>query len=171
MSDATRLSLRIPARRAEAPPLQDVATALILSPPPRRTLETASTALTDLAKTNAAAAALGCVALDRIRASRSCSPALSQALMRAGWWLQRLGEFLKLYNLELRAPHVTANADDEVVFEWWAAERKLTLYITSTKIDFVQVSGPNIVHDMVDGEITSNLHGTILWRWLVETER
>lgn len=173
MNEGTRLSLPIPAVELVAPPRDGVITALTRAEPAglRVETETASTALAGVARANTDAALVGSVALDRVRATRACSQALSLSLMSAGWWIATLSQYLTLYDFAFRAPHVTANAEDEIVLEWWRAERKLTFYVNGASIEFVQAWGANIVTEMNDGTVTSGTHAAILWRWLMSSER
>jgi hypothetical protein len=62
-------------------------------------------------------------------------------------------------------PHVSASDDASVIFEWWHGSHKLSIYVSADAVEFVQVWGADIDHQMNDGEIHGdNFIG--LWRWL-----
>lgn len=63
------------------------------------------------------------------------------------------------------APHVSANEEGHVVFEWWVGEKKLTIYVRNNKITFIKVWGSNIDDDMEDGCVT-DAGFPKLWQWL-----
>lgn len=64
-------------------------------------------------------------------------------------------------------PHVSANEDGNVVFEWWNGEKKLTVYVRAACVTFIKVWGVNIDTEMEDGRITSSGFAP-LWTWLSE---
>ncbi|MBD8898361.1 hypothetical protein [Rhodanobacter sp. DHG33] len=64
-------------------------------------------------------------------------------------------------------PHVSANEDGNVVFEWWQGEKKLTIYIRAANVTFIKVWGMNIDTEMEDGRVT-NSGFSPLWTWLSE---
>jgi hypothetical protein len=127
-------------------------------------VETSSTAF-DLAvaSQNRKALVAGRAALARLRVS---NPALTMAITRAEWWLSNVGDYLTFSANALSSPHVTASADGEIVFEWWNGTRKLTWYITTDGVDFIQVSGSNIFTDMSDGSLLSLRQAFMQWKWL-----
>lgn len=64
-------------------------------------------------------------------------------------------------------PNVTANAEGEVVFEWWNDNKKVTVYITDDGAEYVRVWGPDINTDMSEGEADSSEARQSLWTFLV----
>lgn len=62
-------------------------------------------------------------------------------------------------------PHVSASESGEVVFEWWKRDRKLTVYVTPERVQYLRVSGPDIEEDMEDGELVGDQF-VGLWLWL-----
>ncbi|WP_133649649.1 hypothetical protein [Paraburkholderia flava] len=62
-------------------------------------------------------------------------------------------------------PHVSASESGEVVFEWWKRDRKLTVYVSAGRAEFLRVGGPNIDVDMEDGELVG-AQFVGLWFWL-----
>src|SRR5713226_755347 len=49
-------------------------------------------------------------------------------------------------------PNVIADANGDVVFEWWYGKKKLTVYIGEESAEYMQVWGANIHSDMSDGD-------------------
>ncbi len=98
------------------------------------------------------------------------STALSLALMRARWWVETFSQYFVVRGLVFHAPHVTVSPEDEIVLEWWSDDRKLTLYVTSARVDYVRVWGHNIVNDMEDGSVVKGADAVRLWRWLTTGE-
>lgn len=66
---------------------------------------------------------------------------------------------------EWQRPHITANEDGQIVFEWWNGNRKLTLYLGSDNSSYIKSWGPHIINDMQDGEFTPEEFG-VHWAWL-----
>lgn len=64
-----------------------------------------------------------------------------------------------------REPLVNVSADDEVVFEWWHKENKITLYIKDG-VQFIKVWGTDIENEMDDGFIQSPEEFLSVWKWL-----
>lgn len=62
-------------------------------------------------------------------------------------------------------PHISADEDGDVVFEWWSRERKLTIYVSGPKVSYIKVWGSDIDDEMEDGLVT-NAGFPNLWRWL-----
>jgi hypothetical protein len=176
MNQVQRISIRTaglslpPAANADDADKEN--TALVSSRPARMTkqlVDWASTAMPDsVGKNNKEAASVGSNAIDRLRITHGAqSQGLSLALMRAQWWLATFAELAAVHALEFAAPHVTASQDDEVVLEWWRGERKLTVYVTSSAIEYVRVWGTDMFDEMDDGEVAPGTDPSSIWRWLV----
>jgi hypothetical protein len=65
-------------------------------------------------------------------------------------------------------PHVVADADGDVVFEWWNGRKKLTVYVTPNTVEYVKVEGPDIASDMEDGTVGVDRARLDLWHWLLD---
>jgi len=63
-------------------------------------------------------------------------------------------------------PHVGTGLEGELVLEWWADPRKVTLYITEEGMSFVKSWGVNIHSEMEDGSISCVEDILPLWKWL-----
>ena len=62
-------------------------------------------------------------------------------------------------------PNVIADANGDVVFEWWHGKKKLTVYIGDESAEYVQVWGTDIHSEMSDGdaEPISKCRALCLW--------
>ena len=63
-------------------------------------------------------------------------------------------------------PHIAPDENGDVAFEWWRGDRNLVVYVSSDMIDYLQVWGPNIETQMLDGVIESREDNKKLWNWL-----
>jgi hypothetical protein len=63
-------------------------------------------------------------------------------------------------------PHITISEDGEAVFEWWRAEKKITLYVSEQQITFIKVWGDNIETSMEDGNLRQATDFNTVWNWL-----
>lgn len=64
-------------------------------------------------------------------------------------------------------PNVTGNPAGDVVFEWWYGERKLTVYVEESGIEYVQVWGATVDAKITAGDIESKKDSLELWLWLI----
>jgi hypothetical protein len=64
-------------------------------------------------------------------------------------------------------PHVSADEDGEVSFEWWRGRKKLTVYVTPTAVEYIKVDKTNSSLEMKDGSIETPKDRRILWNWLL----
>ena len=89
------------------------------------------------------------------------------AVAHAEHWIVRL--FLEVADLGRVwiKPNVIADAEGEVVFEWWYGKKKLTVYIGDESAEYVQVCGTNIHSEMSNGDAEPISTCRSLWLWLV----
>ncbi len=52
------------------------------------------------------------------------------------------------------------------MFEWWNEAKKITIYVSDKSVEYVQVWGPDIHADMLDGHAESTEVCRELWAWL-----
>lgn len=88
------------------------------------------------------------------------------AVSHAEDWIVEL--FLEVANLGLPwiQPNVVADADGNVVFEWWNDKKKLTVYIEENNAEYVQVWGLDIHSEMANGDAEPASTRRTLWLWL-----
>lgn len=65
-------------------------------------------------------------------------------------------------------PHVVADAEGDVVFEWWKGRKKLTVYVSPNTAEYVMVEGPDIASEMEDGTVGVDRDRLSLWHWLLD---
>lgn len=89
-----------------------------------------------------------------------------KAVSHAEDWI--VGLFLETANLGRPwiQPNVVADADGNVVFEWWNGKKKLTVYIGENSAEYVQVWGIDIHSEMADGDAEPVSSRRTLWLWL-----
>jgi len=63
-------------------------------------------------------------------------------------------------------PNVTSGPAGEVVFEWWNGIKKVTIYVSSQSVEYVQVWGTDIYKEMSDGDAAPIETCKELWSWL-----
>jgi hypothetical protein len=63
-------------------------------------------------------------------------------------------------------PHVSADEDGEVSFEWWKGRKKLTVYISPKAAEYVKVERRDTGTEMEDGDIGPPPKRRELWNWL-----
>jgi hypothetical protein len=88
------------------------------------------------------------------------------AVLHAENWIGRL--FLEVADLGRPwiKPNVIADANGDVVFEWWHGKKKLTVYIEAESAEYVQVWGTNIHSEMSNGDAEPISTCRALWLWL-----
>jgi hypothetical protein len=64
-------------------------------------------------------------------------------------------------------PHVSADEDGDVSFEWWKGRKKLTVYVTPKEVEYIKVDKTNSSLEMEDGSIETPVDRRILWNWLL----
>ncbi|MEP0801248.1 hypothetical protein [Funiculus sociatus] len=80
----------------------------------------------------------------------------------------------KLYNIAKKhhfwwhSPLINRGIDEEVVFEWWNVEKKLTIYVSENTVEFIKVWGADIDSEMQDGvvDIGSDEALKDIWKWI-----
>lgn len=83
-------------------------------------------------------------------------------------WIRSMYEDTLMVDKAWIPPHVIADAHGNVVFEWWEAGKKLTVYVSPDAVEYVKVWGPDMFSDMEDGEVAKAEDHRALWRWLTE---
>lgn len=76
--------------------------------------------------------------------------------------LRRLGSESNFWE----EPLINTTCDEEIVLEWWNKNRKLTIYISENRIEYIKVWGPDIDNEMQDGLIISYETLRELWEWI-----
>jgi hypothetical protein len=64
-------------------------------------------------------------------------------------------------------PHISADEDGDVSFEWWKGRKKLTVYISPGEAQYVKVEKVDSSLNMEDGSIDTTEKLSNLWNWLI----
>ena len=90
----------------------------------------------------------------------------SDAVLHAENWIVQL--FLEVVDSGLTwiQPNVIADANGAVVFEWWHAKKKLTVYIGKESAEYIEVWGTDIHSEISDGDAEPTSTCRSLWLWL-----
>ena len=62
---------------------------------------------------------------------------------------------------------VTVGVDGEIVLDWWAGEKSLTVYVDATALEYFKIWGSS-VHEMEYGPVEEK--GPELWKWLLNEQ-
>jgi hypothetical protein len=81
-------------------------------------------------------------------------------------WLIQLRRIVRNNQMYWHEPLINAGIDSEVVFEWWRAGKKITVYVLNGSADYIKVWGPNMDTEMQEGLANSDSELTSLWQWL-----
>ena len=87
------------------------------------------------------------------------------SIVRAEDVLSRLRRAASTAN-NWQEPHVSAGQDGDIVMEWWADSRKITLYVSAADVECLRVRGPDVDDDMDESVLTTDGDFQALWAWL-----
>jgi hypothetical protein len=87
---------------------------------------------------------------DSVKHARLWSKELHETL-GAGLWIE---------------PHISADEEGEVSFEWWKGQKKLTVYVSPREVEYIKVEKVGSSLQMNDGFILSPGECRALWKWL-----
>jgi hypothetical protein len=79
-------------------------------------------------------------------------------------WLKQSATSIGMQWIE---PNITASPENEIVFEWWAKNKKLSVFFIDDVVQFIKVWGPNIDHDMEEGLAENRQTILECLRWLL----
>ncbi len=77
------------------------------------------------------------------------------AIANAKRWITSLFREVQSHILPLSRPNVTANVEDEIVFEWRNGARRISVYVTPTSVEYVKSWGMDVYSEMADGDADS----------------
>ena len=63
-------------------------------------------------------------------------------------------------------PHVGLLTDDEIALEWWRGNRKVTVYLTPTGVDYLRSWGPDMDREMSEAPLREQDIDS-MWLWLM----
>lgn len=81
-------------------------------------------------------------------------------------WIRDMHDDALKTGEEWLRPHVSTDEDGDVAFEWWRADKKLTIYIGPETAEYIKVERPVTTSDLIDGRAETPEDRRTLWRWL-----
>lgn len=90
-----------------------------------------------------------------------------KAVSRAIPWIVQMYADALATGEEWHNPHVTADEDGDVMFEWWNDGKGLTIYVSEESITYLMAWGTSMIDEMEDGEATTSGSRRRLWAWLL----
>ena len=81
-------------------------------------------------------------------------------------WVTKFEKTIMATSADWDIPHITTGVDPAVTFEWWSADRTLTVFILNESIEYLKFWGSHIDTEMQDGDVTGMSHMIRLWDWL-----
>jgi hypothetical protein len=90
-----------------------------------------------------------------------------ETALRAAHWLNRLRGAVQRRRDPWDEPLITTSPECEIVFEWWAGDRKLTVYCSDEGAEFIRVWGPDIDTQMDEGDAEDETATLTAWQWLM----
>jgi len=90
------------------------------------------------------------------------------AIEKARKWLGQLYADVSSSGRSWYPPHITANEDGAVVFEWAKRQKRLSIYISDTECWYLQSWGLDILEEMRDGDLTKATECFAIWSWMQE---
>ena len=88
------------------------------------------------------------------------------AVLHAENWIGRLFQEIADSGRSWIRPNVIADANGDVVFEWWRGKKKLTVYIGDESAEYVKIWGTDIHSEMSEGDAEAISTCRALWLWL-----
>lgn len=79
-----------------------------------------------------------------------------RAVNHALSWIRGMHEDALMTGKNWREPHVTADEDGDVMFEWWNGEKQLAVYVSEEASNYITNWGPNIDSEMDDGDASTS---------------
>jgi len=91
-----------------------------------------------------------------------------ESIQDATEWIQEMYEDVVRSELAWRKPHVAADENGDVTFEWWNGDKGLTIYVSANgSVSYLKDWGPDIVDDMEDGSGSTSEERSEMWAWFV----
>jgi len=91
-----------------------------------------------------------------------------EAIHDATEWIEQMYEDVMRSRLAWRKPHVAADENGDVTFEWWNGDQGLTIYVSADgSVSYLKDWGLDIVDDMEGGPLSTPEERRKLWAWFV----
>lgn len=83
-------------------------------------------------------------------------------------WLDSLRSLADANQMWWNEPLANVSIHQEIVFEWWHGNRKLTIYFLGHTAEYLKVWGDDIDNEMEGGSVVECL---ALWQWLCSSPK
>ncbi len=90
------------------------------------------------------------------------------AIENARAWISQMYSEVENSGKPWRDPFVTADVDGEVLLEWRAKTKSLSIYIDEDEITYIKDLGPEVGSEMIDGDASTPSARSSLWAWFTE---
>lgn len=88
------------------------------------------------------------------------------SILRAKKWIRKMYEDVARMEAPWQDPHVAADENGDVTFEWWSGNKGLTIYVAEQEVTYLKDWGSDIVTEMEDGLVSTAEQRRELWAWL-----
>lgn len=91
-----------------------------------------------------------------------------EAIHDATEWIGLIYENILRSGFTWHKPHVAADENGDVTFEWWNGDKGLTIYVSADgSVSYLKDWGLDMVDDMEDGPVSNPEEFRDIWAWLV----
>ena len=90
------------------------------------------------------------------------------AMEAAKQWVSFLYDEIIGTKYPWKKPHVSADEEGNVVFEWVQAKKRLAVYVSPGESLYIKAWGPSIASDMSDGDAGVPAERLDFWAWFAE---
>ena len=87
------------------------------------------------------------------------------SIVKSKEFISELLSFTELNSYSFLKPHITANSEGNIVFEWYKGEKELSVYVSKQEIFYIKAPSPEI-DEMEDEIIHSVSDMERVWEWL-----
>jgi hypothetical protein len=92
-----------------------------------------------------------------------------EAIHDATEWIGQMYEEVSRSGFSWRRPHVAADENGDVTFEWWNGDKGLTVYVSADgSVSYLRDWGLDILDEMEDGPLSTPEQRHDIWAWFVQ---
>jgi hypothetical protein len=91
-----------------------------------------------------------------------------QAIEYALSWIELMFGDVLSASMSWKEPHVAADEEGNVLFEWWNDDKMLSIYVSEKDVSYVSAWGADIINEMEDGMIETFSDCIKVWKWLMD---
>lgn len=92
-----------------------------------------------------------------------------EAIHKAAEWIEQIYEEVSRSGLAWRKPHVAADENGDVTFEWWNEDKGLTVYVSvDGNVSYLKDWGLDMEDEMEVGSLSTPEQRHDIWAWFVQ---